>query len=93
MTGLNERTAGLTARLPENPRRLQEVTAVLVDGCQLRGILHRTPGTRTLDFLNHQAESFIAFTDATLTRGDDLEFVSFVAINKAHIIRLGEALD
>ena len=28
----------------------------MVDGTRIRGMLHRAPGTRTLDYLNRQAE-------------------------------------
>jgi hypothetical protein len=93
MSTLSRRTLGLTGRLPENPRALQEVTLVLVDGTEVRGVLHRTQGTRTLDFLNFQAEAFVAFTQATLTNGDDVQVVPFVAINKAHIVRVIEIAD
>jgi hypothetical protein len=83
---------GLNARLPnERQRDLQEVCLMLVDGSEVRGVLHRTPGTRTLDYLNHQAESFVAMTDAELTLNGLSEFVSFVAINKQHIVRVVEA--
>lgn len=93
MSSLSERTLGLSGRLPENPRALQEVTLVLVDGTEVRGVLHRTHGTRTLDFLNRQAEGFVAFTNASVTRGDEVEYVPFVAINKAHIVRLVEGVE
>ena len=93
MSSLSERTLGLSGRLAENPRALQDVSLVLVDGTTVRGVLHRTHGTRTLDFLNRQAEGFVAFTDATLTSGDHVEHVSFVAVNKQHIIRVIEAHD
>jgi len=32
-------------------------------------------------------------TDATLTQDGDVSHVSFVAVNKAHIVRLVEAAD
>jgi hypothetical protein len=91
MSSLSERTLG--ARLPERSRDLQEVALVLVDGTEVRGVLHRTHGTRTLDYLNRQAESFVAMTDAVLLHGDDTEHVTFIAINKAHIVRVIEAAD
>ena len=94
MSSLSERTLGLAGRLNENPRALQEVSLLLVDGTEVRGVLHRTHGTRTLDFLNRQAEGFIAFTEAALVSKDgDVEHVSFVAVNKQHIIRVIEAHD
>jgi hypothetical protein len=92
VSSLSERTLGLAGRLNENPRALQEVSLLLVDGTEVRGVLHRTHGTRTLDFLNYQAESFIAFTGATLVSKDgEVEHVSFVAVNKQHILRVIEA--
>lgn len=83
----------LSARMSERPRELQEVALLLVDGTEIRGMLHRAHGSRTLDFLNRQAEGFVAMTDATLTRGDYSDVVSFIAINKAHVIHVIEAAD
>ena len=91
MSNLHERTNGLSARLPDQPRDLQDVALILQDGTEIRGVLHRAPGTRTLDFLNRQAESFVALTDALIFHGDRTEHVSFIAVNKAHIIRVVEA--
>jgi hypothetical protein len=91
MSSLSERTLG--ARLPERARALQEVALMLSDGTEVRGILHRTQGTRTLDYLNHQAEAFVAMTDATLFSGERTENVAFIAINKAHIVRVIEAAE
>ena len=91
MSSLSERTLGLSARLSDRPRDMQEVSLLLVDGSRISGVLHRTHGTRTLDFLNYQAEGFVAITDATVVRNGDVEQVAFVAINKTHIIRLVEA--
>ncbi|HEV7664545.1 MAG TPA: hypothetical protein VGQ62_13475 [Chloroflexota bacterium] len=88
-----DRTIGLAARVAERPRSLQEVALILVDGTEIRGMLHRTHGTRTLDYLNHQAESFVAMTDAILEHAGQSEEVSFIAINKAHIVRVIEAAD
>jgi len=94
VTSLSERTGSLSARLPTEPTRsLQEVTLALIDGTEVRGMLHRAHGTRTLDFLNKQSEIFVAMTDATLYRGDDAEDVPFIALNKAHIVRVIEAED
>jgi len=91
--GLAERAVGLTARVGERPRDLQKVALVMVDGTEIRGMLHRAPGTRTLDYLNRQAEAFVAMTDATLTRDDNSEYVAFIALNKVHILRVIEAID
>ena len=89
MSSLSERALGLSARLSE--RELQEVRLTLVDGTRVTGMLHRTHGTRTMDHMNKQTEDFIAMTNAVLVNGDDVERVSFVAINKQHIVRLIEA--
>jgi hypothetical protein len=92
VSSLTERAMGLNARMPsERPRDLQEVVLILVDGSEVRGVLHRAPGTRTLDYLNRQAESFVALTEAELIHNGLSEFCPFVAINKAHIVRLIEA--
>jgi hypothetical protein len=92
MSSLSERTT-LAARVVERPRELQEVALIMVDGTELRGMLHRAHGSRTLDFLNRQSETFVAMTDAVLSRGDSFEHVSFIAVNKAHIVRVLEAAD
>jgi hypothetical protein len=91
MSILTDRT--LAARLPDRVRALQEVALILSDGTEIRGILHRTQGTRTLDYLNHQAEAFVAMTDAILFYGERTENVEFIAINKAHIVRVIEAAE
>jgi hypothetical protein len=91
MSLLTDRT--LAARLPDRVRALQEVALILSDGTEIRGILHRTHGTRTLDYLNHQAEAFVAMTDAMLFSGERTENVAFIAINKAHIVRVIEAAE
>ena len=89
---LIERTQGLAARMPnDRPRDLQDVSLLLVDGSEVRGVLHRAPGTRTLDYLNHQAEAFVAMTDAVLIDNGRERRVSFMAINKAHIVRVVES--
>ena len=103
MTSLAERTGnanqaeqrgmGLAGRVGERPRDLQKVALVMLDGTEIRGILHRAPGTRTLDYLNRQAEAFVAMTEATLTRSDNSEYVPFIALNKAHILRVIEDVD
>jgi hypothetical protein len=90
---LSERTHSVATRLPDRPRDLQEVALMMVDGTEIRGVLHRAHGTRTLDYLNRQAEGFVAMTDAELVRDGRTELVAFLAINKAHILRLIEAND
>jgi hypothetical protein len=94
VTSLAERTSNLSARLPaERTRTLHEVSLVMIDGTEVRGMLHCAQGTRTLDFLNKQSEAFVALTDVTLYRGDDAEEVPFIALNKTHILRVIEAED
>jgi hypothetical protein len=94
VTSLSERTSSLASRMPsERTRELQEVTLVMIDGTEVRGMLHRAHGSRTLDFLNKQSEAFVAMTNATLYRGDDPEEVPFIALNKMHILRVIEADD
>ena len=90
MSSLADRT-GLAARLTERPRELQEVALVMVDGTEVRGMLHRAHGSRTLDFLNRQSETFVAMTNAVLYRGEEAEEVPFIALNKVHILRVIEA--
>ena len=93
MSSLSQRTLGVAARMDRSARDLQEVALTMIDGTEIRGILHRTQGTRTLDYLNHQAEGFVAMTDAELVRDGRTELVPFLAINKSHILRLIEAAD
>jgi hypothetical protein len=91
---LSERASGLSARMPsDHNRELQEVSLVMTDGVEIHGLLHRAQGSRTLDFLNRQTEGFVAMTDVTLYRGDDSEFLPFIAINKQHISRVIETAD
>ena len=86
--------SGLASRLPsERNRQLQEVVLVMTDGTEIHGVLHRAQGSRTLDFLNRQTESFVALTNVTLYRGDETEMLPFIAINKSHIMRVIEAED
>ena len=75
----------------ERPRELQEVALIMVDGTEIRGMLHRAHGSRTLDFLNRQSEGFVAMTEVEVTRGESNEYLSFIAVNKAHIMRVIEA--
>lgn len=91
MASLSDRTLGLAARVNERPREVQQVSLVLIDGTELRGMLHRTQGTRTLDYLNFQSEGFVALTDAVRLRQGQTETIGFIALNKAHIICVVEA--
>ena len=93
MSSLSERTQGLAARMVDRPRELQEVALIMVDGTEIRGMLHRAHGSRTLDFLNRQTEAFVAMTDALVFHGERTEHVSFIAVNKAHVVRVIEAAD
>ena len=94
MSSLSERTqGGLAARMVDRPRELQEVALIMIDGTEIRGMLHRAHGSRTLDFLNRQTEAFVAMTDALVFHGERAEHVSFIAVNKAHVIRVIEGAD
>jgi hypothetical protein len=93
MSSLSERTQGLAARMVDRPRELQEVALMMIDGSEIRGMLHRAHGSRTLDYLNRQSEDFVAMTEAVICHGERTEHVSFIAVNKAHIIRVVEAAD
>ena len=95
MSSLSERTqaGGLAARMVDRPRELQEVALIMIDGTEIRGMLHRAHGSRTLDFLNRQTEAFVAMTDALVFHGERTEHVSFIAVNKAHVIRVIEGAD
>jgi hypothetical protein len=89
MTSLSARVAA-----GDQPRELQEITLLLIDGSQIRGVLHRTPGTRTLDYLNRQTDAFVAMTEAVIATVDGRETrAPFVAINKLQIVRVIEGLD
>ena len=90
MNSISERTVRLSERLPERPRELQEVDVTMVDGTEIRGMLHRAYGSRTLDFMNKADEPFVALTDATLTKADVSEEVPFIAVNKVHVMRVIE---
>jgi hypothetical protein len=90
MTSLPERTMSLSARITERPRELQEVSLIMIDGTEVRGMLHRMHGSRTVDFLNCQTEDFVAMTEVSLQRGEKMEHLSFIAINKAHVMRVSK---
>ncbi len=92
MSSLSDRLSERVAA-GDRHRDLQAVTLLLVDGTEVHGVLHRAPGTRTLDYLNRQAESFVAMTDALVTSNGRTQSVEFIAINKSHIVRLVEAPD
>ena len=90
MSSITERTLRLSQRLSERPRELQEVDLMMVDGTGIRGMLHRAHGSRTLDFMNKGDEPFVALTEVTLTKGGVSEELDFIAVNKAHIMRVVE---
>jgi uncharacterized protein DUF6812 len=84
----------LAARIPvDRPRELKEVSLVMVDGTEVRGVMHHAFGARTPDFLNKGSDAFVALTSVTVRRGEDVQTVPFVALNKSHIVRLIEAAD
>jgi hypothetical protein len=88
-----ERTHGLAARVVDRPRELQEVALFMLDGTEVRGMLHRAHASRTLDFLNRQTEGFVAMTDVMVFHGERVERMKFIAVNKAHVLRVIEAAD
>jgi hypothetical protein len=90
VSSLSDRAMGLAGRVSDRPSERQAVALVMLDGTEIRGMLHRARGTRTLDYLNRQAEAFVAITEATLTRAERAEPIAFIAVNKAHILRVVE---
>src|SRR3954451_16067207 len=71
-------------------RDLKRAIVRTSDGVEIRGSIHIPPGTRTLDFMNRSAESFIAVTGATISASGRVEQADFLAVNKAHITVLRE---
>jgi hypothetical protein len=57
---------------------------------EVRGQAHLPRGTRPIDFLNREADSFIAVTNAVITVGGKTERADFVALNKRHVVSLRE---
>ena len=79
-----------SGRLDQAQRDLKRAIVRTSDGVEIRGIIHIPPGTRTLDFMNRPAESFIAVTSATISVSGRVEQAEFLAVNKAHITVLRE---
>jgi hypothetical protein len=89
---LVQRTQRRTEERPMeySTRQCKSALLRLVDGMEIKGTIHVTPGVRPLDLLNRQVESFIAVTNATLTLAGRVKSVDFVAVNKAHVVILYE---
>ena len=89
-----EHRGGLRSSLGRSCEQAQRDTKRAIvrtsDGVEIRGSIHIPPGTRTLDFMNRQTDSFIAVTGATILSGGRIEQTTFVAVNKAHITVLRE---
>jgi hypothetical protein len=86
--GLRQTLSG--GRMDQAQRELKRAIVRTSDGVEIRGMIHLPPGTRTLDFMNRPAESFIAITSATIAISGRLEQADFLAVNKAHITVLRE---
>jgi hypothetical protein len=86
--GLRQTLSG--GRLDQAQRELKRAIVRTSDGVEIRGMIHIPPGTRTLDFMNRPAESFIAITSATIAISGRVEQADFLAVNKAHITVLRE---
>ena len=93
MSSLSQRTISVAARSFDRVHEQQEITLMMVDGTEVHGVLQLAHGMRTLDYLNRQSEGFVAITDAEVVRDGQRELVAFIAINKAHVVRLTEVSD
>jgi ribonucleotide monophosphatase NagD (HAD superfamily) len=83
---------GLGARRPEvADRTATELVLRMLDGSEIRGHVHLPPTARAIDFLNREAEPFIAITNAVITVGSKSERTDFVTLNKNHVVSLREA--
>lgn len=76
--------------LEQRPFASARVSMHMVGGIEVHGTLHLPPGLRTMDLLNRETEAFLAITGATVSRGELVERVPFIALNKAHILSLRE---
>jgi hypothetical protein len=65
-----------------------EVVLRMLDGMEVRGMAHLPRGTRPIDFLNREAEPFIAVTNAVISIGGKTERADFLALNKNHLVSL-----
>jgi hypothetical protein len=83
---------GLGQRRPDVQERAITVLILrTIDGMEVRGSAHLPRGTRPIDFLNRDAEQFIAITDAVIYFGGQTDKTAFVAVNKNHIVSLRES--
>jgi hypothetical protein len=86
---LTERGLG-PRRIEVVERQPTELVLRMLDGMEVRGQAHLPRGTRPIDFLNREADSFIAVTNAVITVGGKTERADFVALNKRHVVSLRE---
>jgi hypothetical protein len=83
---------GLGPRRPDVlERTATELVLHMLNGMEVRGQAHLPRSTRPIDFLNRDAEPFIAVTNAVITVGGHTQRSEFVALNKNHIVSLSEA--
>jgi hypothetical protein len=61
-------------------------------GAEVRGTVYLVRGTRTIDLLERDTETFIAVTAATITVNGRIEQTHFVAVNKAHVVMVQELI-
>ena len=86
---LTERAFG--GRRPEVvDRAATELVLRMLDGMQVQGLAHLPPNMRPIDFLNREAEPFIAVTNAIISVGGKTERADFIALNKHHVVSLRE---
>jgi hypothetical protein len=82
---------GLGPRRPDVlDRTATELLLRMLDGMEVRGHVHLPRNTRPIDFLNREAEPFIAVTNAVISVGGKTERAEFVALNKTHLLSLRE---
>ena len=82
---------GLGPRRPDVlERTATELVLRMLDGMEVRGQVHLPRNSRPIDFLNREAEPFIAVTNAVITINGKTERADFVALNKAHLLTLRE---
>jgi ribonucleotide monophosphatase NagD (HAD superfamily) len=87
---LTERGLG-PRRMDVVERHATELVLRMLDGMEVRGQAHLPRGTRPIDFLNREAEPFIAVTNAVINVGGKTERADFVALNKHHVVSLRES--
>ena len=84
---LTERGLG-PRRLDVVEKHATELVLRMLDGMEVRGQAHLPPNVRPIDFLNRDAEPFIAITNALITVDGKSERVDFIALNKNHLVSL-----